>query len=182
MVSMLFKTPVFVKKLKTLCSSGHTILFKFHQHVVQIIFKDYMQKPNRLSMSALARATRKSFNSKFIAKIDFLIRHILCYHCWCWHRKYKVSSYIFFLQVFELHTGEIWAKSYGAKYTIFWAFFNHFWQSVDAILEDVSVTEIIAWCCIIIESPFMKCKKEVKLATYITSSKNFEVNIKDMVN
>ena len=23
---------------------------------------------------------------------------------------------------------------------------NHFWQSVDAILEDVSVTEIIIWC------------------------------------
>ena len=24
---------------------------------------------------------------------------------------------------------------------------NHFWQSVDAILEDVSVTEIIVWSC-----------------------------------
>ena len=23
---------------------------------------------------------------------------------------------------------------------------NHFWQSVDAILEDVSVTETIIWC------------------------------------
>ena len=23
---------------------------------------------------------------------------------------------------------------------------NHFWQSVDAILEDVSVTETIVWC------------------------------------
>ena len=35
-------------------------------------------------------------------------------------------------------------------YTKFWAFWqkmvNHFWQSVDAILEDVSVTEIIVSC------------------------------------
>ena len=31
------KTRVFVKKLKILCSLNHTILFKFHQHVVQIL-------------------------------------------------------------------------------------------------------------------------------------------------
>ena len=36
-------------------------------------------------------------------------------------------------------------------YTKFWGFWqkmvNHFWQSVDAILEDVpDVTETIVWC------------------------------------
>ena len=38
-------------------------------------------------------------------------------------------------------------KSYDPNFTKFWAFWqkvvNHFWQSVDAILEDVSVTETI---------------------------------------
>ena len=32
---MVFKNLVFVKKLKILCSLDNTILFKFHQHVVQ---------------------------------------------------------------------------------------------------------------------------------------------------
>ena len=41
-------------------------------------------------------------------------------------------------------------KSYGPNYMKFWAFsqkmVNHFWQSVDAILKDVSVSETIVWC------------------------------------
>ena len=45
---------------------------------------------------------------------------------------------------------EIWTKSYGPNYTKFCAFsqkmVNHFCQSVDAILEDVSMTETIVWC------------------------------------
>ena len=52
--------------------------------------------------------------------------------------------------MFVPHASEIWTKSYGPNYTKFWAcwqkknsFFNHFWQSVDAILEDVSVAETI---------------------------------------
>ena len=49
-------------------------------------------------------------------------------------------------------SGEIWTKSYCPKYTKFCAFWQKkkmvdiFWQSVDAILEDVSVTETIVWC------------------------------------
>ena len=35
------------------------------------------------------------------------------------------------------------------NYTKFWTFWqklvNHFWQNVDAILEDFSVTETIVW-------------------------------------
>ena len=53
--------------------------------------------------------------------------------------------------MFVPHASEIWTKSYGPNYTKFWAFWqektgffkNHFWQSVDAILEDVSVAEKI---------------------------------------
>ena len=41
-------------------------------------------------------------------------------------------------------------KSYGPNYTKIWAFWqkmvNKFWKSVDTILEDVSVNEIIVWC------------------------------------
>ena len=68
--------------------------------------------------------------------------------------------------MFVPHANEIWTKSYGPNYTKFWAFwqkkqktktktnkqtkkkviYNHFWQRVDAILEDFSVAEIIVWC------------------------------------
>ena len=45
------------------------------------------------------------------------------------------------------HAGEILTKLYGPNYREFWAFWhkmvNRFWQSVDAIMEDVSVTETI---------------------------------------
>ena len=48
------------------------------------------------------------------------------------------------------YASEIWTKSYGPNYTKFWAFwqklgsfYNHFWQRVDAILEDVFVAQII---------------------------------------
>ena len=49
--------------------------------------------------------------------------------------------------MFVAYASETWPKSYGLIYTKFWAFwqkisfFNHFWQSVDAILEDVSVAK-----------------------------------------
>ena len=64
--------------------------------------------------------------------------------------------------MFVPHTCEIWTKSHGLNYTkfkAFWqkpkqtkpkkkkkktGFWNHFKQSVDAILEDVSVAETIA--------------------------------------
>ena len=54
--------------------------------------------------------------------------------------------------MFVLYASEIWTKSYGPNYTKFWAFwqktsfYNQFWQRVDAILEDVSVAEIIFQC------------------------------------
>ena len=52
--------------------------------------------------------------------------------------------------MFAPYASEIWTKSYGPNYTKFWAFlqkadffYKHFWQSVDAILEDVSVADTI---------------------------------------
>ena len=51
--------------------------------------------------------------------------------------------------MFVPHASEIWTKSYDPNYTKIWAFWqktgflNHFWQRVDAILQDVSVAEII---------------------------------------
>ena len=45
---------------------------------------------------------------------------------------------------------KIWTKSYGPNYTKYWAFWpktvKHFWQSVDAILEVVSVTVTMFLC------------------------------------
>ena len=52
--------------------------------------------------------------------------------------------------LFDEYAGEIWTKSYGLNHTKFCAFWqkmvNNFWQSVDAILEDISVAEAIVWC------------------------------------
>ena len=101
----------------------------------------------RLPMSALAIAG-ESLNTKFAAKIDFPIGHfmlplpMLTLEVWSPSIHYLVS--IWSTYWWNLN------KSYGPNYTKFWAFWqkmvNHFWQSVDAILEDVSVTETIVWC------------------------------------
>ena len=48
--------------------------------------------------------------------------------------------------------GKFWTNSYGQNHKKFWVFWqnngflNHFWQSADAILEDVSVAETIIEC------------------------------------
>ena len=46
-------------------------------------------------------------------------------------------------KMFVPHSSAIWTKSYGSNYTKFWAFFSHFGQSIDVILEDISAAEII---------------------------------------
>ena len=70
----------------------------------------------RLPMSALA-----TMYGKCTAKLDFPIGYFMLPYCWCWHWKSKVSPYIIWY-VFGPHAGEIWTKSYGPKYTKFWAF------------------------------------------------------------
>ena len=95
----------------------------WYKHFSRNVRRDFT-----IPKSALATVARKSFNGKFTAKIDIPVGH-------------------FILPLLVLI--EIWKKSYGQNYTKFWVFFlqkNHFWQSIDAILEDVSVTETIVWC------------------------------------
>ena len=69
-----FLNLIFVKKFKISDSLDHTILFKFHQHVVQIIIK---WRDFKLSMIALATVAGKSFNSKFSVEIDFPIGYFI---------------------------------------------------------------------------------------------------------
>ena len=46
---------------------------------------------------------------------------------------------------------------------------NHFWQSVDAILEDVSVTETIVWCYgIDLKTIIFQCSKIYGSPTRVT--------------
>ena len=59
------------------------------------------------------------------------------------------SLHTFICYVFGPHAVEIWSK-YGLKCTKFWIFWQktkfflkHFWWSVDAILQEVSVVETI---------------------------------------
>ena len=73
---MAIKTRFSVKKLKISCSLDHTILFKFHWHMVQTFLRN-IWKDFRLPMSALAMVARKSFNGNFTAKIDFPIGHCM---------------------------------------------------------------------------------------------------------
>ena len=69
---------IFVKKFKGLYTSYHTILLKFHQHVVQIvitygdIWRDFS-----LSMSAFVMVAGKNLKGIFIAKSVFLIGHFM---------------------------------------------------------------------------------------------------------
>ena len=59
----------------------------------------------------------------------------------------SLKSFQTFLKMLLPYASEIRTKSYGPNYTKFFdkktGFYNHFWQKVDAILEDVSVAKII---------------------------------------
>ena len=70
------KNRFFVKKLSIWYSLDKTILFKFHQHVVQTFLRN-VWRDFRLSMSALAAIAGKSYNGKFTAKIDFPIGYFM---------------------------------------------------------------------------------------------------------
>ena len=96
--------------------------------------------------------TRKSFNVKFTAKK------------WCSDRVFYVTianadieslkslnTFIILISILhDMYAGAIWTKSNGPNYIKNWNFWqkvvNHFWQSVNVILKDVSVAEAIVWC------------------------------------
>ena len=99
-------------------------------------------------MPALATAAGESFNGKFTANIDFLIRYFILpfdadlgslKSLQTLFDKYLNHMLVEFEQnrmVWSIQTFELFDKK-----MVF-----HFWQSVDAILEDVSVIETINWC------------------------------------
>ena len=46
--------------------------------------------------------------------------------------------------------------------------FNHFWQSVDAILEDVSMTDTIVWCKTInVKTIIFQCSKNYGTSRHV---------------
>ena len=89
--------------------------------------------------------TGKSINGKFTAKIDFSDRvfyvtiadadigSLKSLHTYLQHMllKHEQNRMVQSIQILELFDKKM---------------VNHFWQSVDSILEDVSVTETINWC------------------------------------
>ena len=54
------KNNFFVKKLKISCSLDHTILFKFHYHVVQTFCKECMEKLKTSNIS-ISNGSKKTF-------------------------------------------------------------------------------------------------------------------------
>ena len=73
---MVLKNRTFVKKVKNLYISEHMILFKFCQHVVQILSNN-VWRDFSLAVSAFAKVALKSSNCKFTAKIRFPIGHFM---------------------------------------------------------------------------------------------------------
>ena len=99
-------------------------------------------------MSALATVARKNFIGKFLQKLIFR-SGILCYTCADAHGSLK-SLHTLFDTYLDRMLVKFEKKSYGPNHTKFSVFgqkmVNKFWQSVDAILANVSVTETIVWC------------------------------------
>ena len=59
---------------------------------------------------------------------------------------------------------------------------NHFWRSVDAILEDVSVTETIIWCLTIdLKIIIFQCSKNYGSPTRVPRLK-IAVNLTDTIS
>ena len=125
-------------------------------------------------MSALATVERKSYNGKFAAKIDFPIGHFMLpllmltleilsfsihylIKIWttCWWNLNKIIwsepyNFLFAICYFFFF---IYSILFYFLFFIFYFFFAfcqqmviNFWQSVDAILEDVSATKTIVSC------------------------------------
>ena len=97
-------------------------------------------------MSAIATVAQKSFNSKFTAKIDFFDRAF-----YVTITDADIKSLKFLHTLFDKYLDHMLVKfEQNRKVRAIQNFelfhkkkVNHFWQSVDAILEDISVTETI---------------------------------------
>ena len=87
--------------------------------------------------------------------------------------------------MFVPYASEISAKSYRPNSTKFWVFdqkkpvfYNHFWQRGDAILEDVSLAEIIFNAKLFI---IFQCSKNYGTPTLVTRL-NVAPNMADPIN
>ena len=101
----------------------------------------------RLPKSAVATVARKIFYDKFKQKSVFR-SGISFYHYRCWQWKSKVSPYIidkYWIIICRYYLNKIVASE-ALKMSFWQKMVNRFWESVDAILEDVSVSETIVRC------------------------------------
>ena len=110
------QTNFLFKNLKISCSLNH-ILFKFHQHEVQVLI------PLGYFILPLLMLTLEVYS----LSIHYLIS-IWTKCCWNWNKivwseLHKILSFFFYKKMV-----------------------NHFWQGVDAILKNISATETIVWC------------------------------------
>ena len=125
----------------------------------------------RLSMTALATVGGKSFNGYFTAKIAFpigyfilpllmstlevwspTIHYLISIWTTCWWNLNKI----------------VWSEL--CKSLTFWhKMVDHFWQSIDTILEDISVTLLLVWCKIInLKTIIFQCSKNYGSSTCVT--------------
>ena len=115
------------------------------QTFLRNIWRDF-----RLPRSALATVDRKSFNGKFTAKNYFSDRAFYVTH----DSDADILSLKSLLTLFDKFLDHMLGKFEQNRMVQIMQNFvpfrqkmvNIFWQSVDAILEDVSVTETIVWC------------------------------------
>ena len=83
------------KSSKILCGANLIIMFKFHQHVVQILIKEWRDLRLPISASAIDNIKYPFGTSIFASKFDGKhVKPLPCYRCWCWHLKSKVAPYI----------------------------------------------------------------------------------------
>ena len=100
-------------------------------------------------MSALETVAGKSLTANLLQKLIFR-SGILCYHCADTDTESLKSLHTLFDKYLD-HMRVKLEQNRMVQTIKFWSFWekqmvNHFWQSVDAILEDVSVNETIIWC------------------------------------
>ena len=126
------------------CSNSTSMRYKH-------FFFFFVRRDFRLPMSALATVARKRFNYKFTAKIDFSDRAFQVTIAYAdlgslqslhtLFDKYLNHMLVEFEQNRMVRTIQNCELFHTHKKMV-----NHVWQSGDAILEDVSVTETIVWC------------------------------------
>ena len=112
-------------------SLNHTILFKFHQHVIQILIE----------------IAGKSFKSKFTAKIDFPIGDFILPIA-----DADIGSLMSLQTLFDKY-GDHKLVQFGQhrivqtiqNFEVFDKNWLTLWQIVGAIFEDLTVNEIV-WC------------------------------------